>query len=134
MNIGTQTNSLVNHLYSRMTVGAPAPVVGMAATTLSWSDRHAATVTEVTELTSKVWAYEIRVVEDKVIVIAGSTHDGSATFAFAPGIYNHAGTYRMDRKTGAWVHGYINQDTGKFKRGQGGLILGRRDHYVDPSF
>jgi hypothetical protein len=134
MNIGTQTNSLINNIYSRMTVGAPDPVVGMAATTLSWTDRHAATVTEVTELTSKVWAYEIRIVEDKVLVIAGSTHDGSATFAFVPNPMGYANIYRMDRKTGAWVHGYINQDTGKFKKGQGGLILGRRDHYVDPSF
>ena len=134
MNIGTQTNSLVNHLYSRMTVGAPKPVVGMAATTLSWTDRHAATVTEVTELASKVWAYEIRVVEDKALVISGSTHDGSATFAFVPNPHRYADIYRMNRKTGAWVHGYINQDTGKFKKGQGGLILGVRDHYVDPSF
>ena len=134
MNIGTQTGSLVNNLYSRMTIGAPAPEVGMAATTLSWTDRHAATVTEVTELTSKVWAYEIRVVEDKVLVIKGSTHDGSATFAFVPNPMGYADIYRMDRKTGAWVHGYINQDTGKFKKGQGGLILGHRDHYVDPSF
>jgi hypothetical protein len=46
----------------------------------------------------------------------------------------YANIYRMDRKTGAWVYGYVNQDTGKFKKGQGGLILGRRDHYVDPSF
>jgi len=134
MNIGTQTSSLVNHLYSRMTVGAPAPVVGMAATTLSWTDRHAATVTEVTELTSKIWAYEIRVVEDKALVIAGSTHDGSATFAFVPNPRGYANIYRMDRKTGKWVGGYINQDTGKFKKGKGGLILGKRNHYVDPSF
>jgi hypothetical protein len=134
MKIGTQTNSVINNLYSRMTVGAPAPVVGMAATTLSWTDRYAATVTEVTELTSKVWAYEIRVVEDKVLVISGSTHDGSATFAFVPTPSGYANIYRMDRKTGVWAHGYINQDTGKFKKGQGGLILGRRDHHVDPSF
>lgn len=134
MNIGTQTNSLVNHIYSRMTVDAPSPEVGMAATTLSWTDRHAATVTEVIELTSKVWAYEIRVVEDKVIVTSGSTYDGSATFTFAPNPMGYANIYRMGRKSGQWVHGYINQDTGKFKMGQGGLILGRRDHYVDPSF
>lgn len=134
MNIGTQTSSLVNHLYSRMTVNAPAPTVGMAATALSWSDRHAATVTEVTELKSKVWAYEIRVVEDKVIVVSGSTHDGSAEFETVPNPMGYADIYRMDRKTGKWSHGYINQDTGKFKKGQGGLILGKRDHYVDPSF
>ena len=134
MNIGTQTNSLVNHLYSRMTVGAPAPVVGMAATTLSWTDRHAATVTKVTELTSKVWSYEIEVVEDKALVIAGSTHDGSATFAFVPNPEGYADLYRMNRKTGAWVRGYINSNTGRFQKATGGLILGKRDHYVDPSF
>ena len=134
MKLGTQTNSGVNHLYSRMTVGAPKPVVGMAATTLSWTDRHAATVTEVTELCGKRWLYEIRVVEDRATVVAGSTHDGSAAFSFAPNPMGYANIYRMDRKTGAWVHGYINQDTGKFKKGQGGLILGRRDHHVDPSF
>ena len=134
MNIGTQTNSLVNHLYSRMTVGAPAPVVGMAATTLSWTDRHAATVTEVTELTSKVWAYQISVVEDTVMVVRGSTHDGSAEFATVPNADGYADLYRSDRKTGAWVRGYINKDTGRFQKSSGGLILGKRDHYVDPSF
>ena len=41
MNIGTQTSSLVNHLYSRMTIGEPEPTVGMGVTMLSWSDRNA---------------------------------------------------------------------------------------------
>lgn len=134
MNIGTQTSSVINHLYSRMTVDAPAPKVGMAATILSWSDRHAATVTEVSELCGARWLYEIRVVEDKVIVTSGSTHNGSATFAYSTNPAGVANIYRMNRKTRAWVKGYINQDTGKFKMGQGGLILGCRDHYVDPSF
>ena len=133
MNIGTQTNSLVNHMYSRMTVGAPAPTVGMAATTLSWTDRHAATVTKVTELDGK-WKWQIEVADDQALVIAGSTHDGSATFAFAPSTSNYADLYRMDRKTGAWVRGYFSEETGKFRKLPGGLILGRRDHYVDPSF
>lgn len=134
MNIGTQTNSLVNHMYSRMTTGAPAPEVGMAATTLSWTDRHAATVTEVIELTSKVWAYEIRVADDIVTVESGSTHDGSAKFTMVPNYEGFAALYRMNRKTGQWVHGYINKSTGRFLKTGGGLILGRRDHYVDPSF
>jgi len=134
MNIGTQTSSLVNHLYSRMTVGAPTPEVGMAATTLSWTDRHAATVTSVTELKSKVWAYEITVVDDKALVINGSTHDGSATFAFVPNPTGYPDIYRMERKTGKWVRGYMGEVTGRFVKAPGGLILGRRDHYVDPSF
>jgi hypothetical protein len=135
MKLGTETNSLVNHLYSRMTIGAPAPVVGMGATTLSWTDRHAATVTKVFELTSKVWAYEIHVVDDVVTVVSGSTHDGSAVFSTVPSNDGYAALYRMDRKTGAWVRGHINPETGKFKKSSsGGLILGQRDHYVDPSF
>lgn len=133
MNLGTQTSSLVNHLYSRMTIGAPAPTVGMAATTLSWTDRHAATVTKVTELDGK-WKWQIEVADDQALVIAGSTHDGSATFAFVSSTSNYSELYRMDRKTGAWVHGYISSDTGKFRKLPGGLILGKRDHYIDPSF
>ena len=134
MNIGTQTNSLVNNMYSRMTVGAPAPTVGMAATTLSWTDRHAATVTEVTELKSKVWAFEITVIDDIVTVVSGSTHDGSAKFETIFNPKGYPDTYRMDRKTGKWVRGYIGEATGRFVKVPGGLILGMRDHHVDPSF
>jgi hypothetical protein len=135
MNIGTQTNSVVNHLYSRMTIGAPAPVVGMGATKLSWTDRHAATVTKVTKLKSKVWAYEIFVIEDKPTVVSGSVHDGSAVYTFEPNPSGYADMYRMDSKTGKWVRGYINQQTGRFKqRRSGGLILGMRDHHFDPHF
>jgi len=135
MNIGTQTNSVVNHLYSRMTDGAPAPEVGMGATKLSWTDRHAATVTKVTQLTSKVWAYEIFVIEDKPTVVSGSVHDGSAVYTFEPNPSGYADMYRMERKTGKWVRGYINQETGRFKqRRSGGLIIGMRDHHFDPHF
>jgi hypothetical protein len=134
MNIGTQTGSLVNHMYSRMTIGAPAPEVGMGATTLSWSDRHAATVMKVTELKSKVWAYEIHITEDKVTAVSGSAHDGSAVYSFEPNPDGYVDIYRMDRKTGSWVRGYINQGTGRFKQRRGGLILGKRDHYYDPHF
>jgi len=135
MNIGTQTNSLVNHLYSRMTVGAPIPEVGMGATKLLWTDRHAATVTKVTELKSKAWAYEISVVNDKALVIAGSIHDGSAVYTFEPNPSGYADMYRMDRKTGKWVRGYINGKTNRFIQFRnGGLIVGMRDHYYDPHF
>ena len=134
MNIGTQTSSLVNHLYSRMTVNAPAPTVGMAATTLSWSDRHAATVTKVCTLNSEIYSHEIEVVEDKVIVVSGSTHDGSAKFETVPNPDGYADVYRLERKTGKWVRGHISRNTRRFLKLPGGLILGQRDHYVDPSF
>lgn len=47
MKLGTQTASVTNHLYSRMTKGAPAPEVGMGVTILHWTDRSAGTITEV---------------------------------------------------------------------------------------
>ena len=134
MNIGTQTNSLINNLYSRMTVNVPAPTVGMAATTLSWTDRHAATVTKVSALSSEVYSHEIEVIDDKIIVISGSTHDGSAKFETVQNPEGHADIYRLERKTGKWVHGHISRNTRRFLKMPGGLILGRRDHYVDPSF
>ena len=135
MKIGTQTGSLVNHIYSNMTIGAPAPTVGMGATTLSWTDRHAATVVKVIELKSKVWAYEIHIIEDKPTVVSGSAHDGSAVYTFEPNPTGYLDIFRMDRKTGKWVRGYTNQQTGRFKqRRNGGLILGMREHYYDPHF
>ena len=133
MNLGTQTSSLVNHLYSRATIGSPDPKVGMPATVLMWSDRHAATVTKVTELSGQ-WKWEIEVTEDTVTAVRGSIHDGSAVFETAPNPDGYVGLYRMRRVTREWVHGYINQDTGKFNKSSGGLIVGKSEHYVDPSF
>lgn len=50
MNLGTETGSMVNHLMSG-TVGEPIPTVGMGATILGWSDRHACTIVKVTPST-----------------------------------------------------------------------------------
>lgn len=44
MKLGTQTGSLMNHLYSRGQ--EQEPVVGEGATVLLWTDRHAYTVRE----------------------------------------------------------------------------------------
>ena len=46
MELGTQTNSLVNHFLSG-TKGQPEPEVGMGATLLCWTDRQAHTIVEV---------------------------------------------------------------------------------------
>ena len=134
MKIGTETNCLVNHLYSRMTKGAPTPVVGMGATILGWTDRHAATITSVNELKSKKWMYEIEVQRDSKKVISGSIHDGSADFFYTPNIEGSKDIYRMDRNTGKWINGYINPETKRFIKLGGSLIIGFRESYIDPSF
>lgn len=46
MRLGTETNSLVNHLMSG-TKGQPLPEAGMGITLLHWTDRRAGTITRV---------------------------------------------------------------------------------------
>lgn len=134
MKLGTQTNSLVNHLYSRATIGQPAPKVGMGATVLLWSDRNAATITKTTELCGKNWLWEIEVIVDVAKVVSGSEHDGSSTYEFSPGD-GQPHLFRFSRKTQRWVGGHISQKTGKFNGGNGlGIRIGQREHYRDPSF
>ena len=136
MKLGTQTASLINHLHSRGTIGQPTPVVGMGATTLGWTDRRAATIVKVTEFGgSKQWAFEIEVVLDDAKVISGSCHDGSAVFEYSPRPDGYRDLYRFSKKTQKWVNGYISKETGEFRTGSdGGLLIGQRDHYIDPSF
>ena len=135
MKAGTETGSLVNHLYSRAVVGAPQPEVGMGATLLRWTDREAATVTDVCHLaTSKTHDLRITVREDDYQVTGGSTHDGSAKFAFTPRPEGYAYHFRRLRKTGQWQEVIRNQDTGRWLKADMGLLVGYREKYVDPSF
>ena len=57
MRLGSQTGSLVNHLMSGH-VGGPVPVIGMGATILCWTDRHAATVVRVSPSGKTVWVQQ----------------------------------------------------------------------------
>lgn len=132
----TETASLVNHLDSRAVIGQPVPVVGMGATLLSWTDRHAATITKVEHLPkepsfSELW--RIEVCQDIATVIAGSAHDGSAEYAFrrderaSPLTFQSGpnGRWKQVRKSarGRWcaVDGY-------------GLRIGEREEYRYPCF
>ena len=63
MRLGRETNSITNWMLST-TKGAPEPVVGMGATILMWTDRHAATIVKVTPCT-------IHVKRDKAIRVDG---------------------------------------------------------------
>lgn len=135
LNIGTQTTSLVNHLHSRAVIGEPAPKVGMGCTILGWSDRNPGTIQSVTELTSKVYLYEIEVTSDDSQVVSGSEHDGSATYKFTPCPAGYRSLYRKNKKTGFWEATHRNEAGRlvKTKSGQG-IRIGERDKYRDPSF
>lgn len=136
MRLGTETASVINNLYSRMTIGQPKPVVGMGVTLLSWTDRDAGTIVKVTEFGgSKVWGYEIEVTEDDARLIAGSCMSEDQTYEFSPRPDGYRSLYRFNKKSGEWVAGKTNPDTGKFNVSRGrGLRIGERDKYRDPSF
>lgn len=131
MKLGTQTGSVVNHLLSRATIGQPEPVVGMGATMLLWTDRSAGTITGVQTVRGKTI---VTVQTDRATVVAGSSHDGSAEYSYAP---NPRGAeYHFRREDdGRWQRVVISSKTGRWvKAGGHGLRIGERDKYRDPSF
>jgi hypothetical protein len=127
MNLGTQTGSLVNHLYSRMTIGEPEPTVGMGVTMLSYTDRDAGTIVEVN--TKKRY---IAVVEDNAKRVDNNGLSESQKYEFTPNPDGYVNYYRKDKK-GQWRRCYYN-DNKRLVLGTGGLIIGRREKYYDFSF
>lgn len=127
MRLGTETANLQNHLYSRMTRGAPEPVVGMGATILYWSDRKAATVT----------AWDGKVIEvqyDDAKRVDSNGMSEAQEYEFTP---NHGGAVLAFRRTkdGSWKQVQWNPETKRWNQnGSAGLIVGKRDHYHDFSF
>lgn len=133
MNIGTQTNSLVNHLFSRSTIGQPMPTIGMGATILGWTDRAPATIVKV--FTKGVYLY-IEVQYDDYKIVSGSTQDGSAAYEYTPNTNAGTQVYRAKfsgGEIGNWSSTFKN-DNGRWVSGEGGLMIGSRSRYYDPSF
>lgn len=134
MKLGSQTGSLINHLHSIGAIGQPKPKVGMGCTLLGWTDRHAGTITKVTEYCGKTWLYEIEVARDTATVVAGSAHDGSAVYEYTPGTGCNR-TFGFNLRKQEWVEVFRNQATGKLNQARGyGLRIGERETYYDPSF
>tara|TARA_R110000868_G_scaffold90895_2_gene251891 strand:- start:11805 stop:12188 length:384 start_codon:yes stop_codon:yes gene_type:complete len=127
MNAGTQTGSLVNHIYSRMTKGEPEPTVGMGVTMLSWTDRDAGTIVEV-----NVKKRYIAVTEDDKKRVDNNGISESQQYEYTPAVDSHPYYYRKDKK-GQWRRCYHNEN-GRLVFSIGGLILGRRESYYDFSF
>lgn len=147
MKLGAQTGSIINHLYSRGTIGQPPLTVGMGATELLWTDRHALTVVEIVVAGpggkgEAVWngdaiqaadVKRIATTRDSSKVVAGSGHDGSAEYEFVSHPDGHR-TYWRFSKTGKWESIRLNDKGRWVKSGEHGLRIGERDEYRDPSF
>lgn len=132
MRLGTETGSVINHVHSRAVIGQPEPVVGMGATVLLWTDRHAATIVSVQKLGADVF---VSVQHDRARVVAGNTMDGSAEYEFEPNRQGRLEHFRS-RNGGAWQQVVFAMETQRWRKSATahGLRIGARDEYRDPSF
>ena len=131
MKLGSQTGSFVNHIRSRQVIGQPEPVVGMGATILLWTDRHAATITEVFVL-GKYTYVKVRQDTSKRIDKNGMSEDQD--YEFTPNPNGSESCFRRE-DDGAWAEVRYNADTKRYNKSRGhGLRIGARDEYHDFSF
>jgi hypothetical protein len=128
MNIGTQTNSLVNHLYSRMTIGEPEVFVGMGVTFLSWTDRNPGTVVEVNTKKNYIVA-----TDDSYSRTDNNGLSESQEYAYTSNPDGHKRYFRKD-KNGQWRSMHHNENGRLVYSGVGGLRVGKREKYHDFSF
>ena len=132
MKLGTETGSVINHLYSRMTKGQPDPEVGMGATICHWSDRSAGTIIAVEKDKQGRWLLQVQ--GDHYKVVSGSVHNGSAVYEYSPNPEGGISRYRFENER--WCELRFNPESGRWNKAKSGngLIIGRRDRYYDPSF
>ncbi len=131
MQLGTQTASLNNHLMARGVVGQPEPADGMGATILSWTDRHAATITHWDAMKNLAWVRRDQAIAKGPVAFTENQH-----YDFAPDPHGALYIFRR-RKNGMWEEVRINERTGRLNKVEGGgygLRIGERQHYRDPSF
>lgn len=110
--------SLVNHIYSNSV--QIVPEVGMGATILMYSDRHAATIIEVNKNT---------VVVQRDFAVR-SDHNGMSDaqdYSHSPNPDGIKETFTL-RNNGRWV------SKGSGMRNGPSLLIGKRDHHHDFSF
>jgi hypothetical protein len=116
LKLGTETGSLMNHLMSG-TNGQPHPQVGMGATILGWTDRHAATIVEVSPS-----GKTIVIQRDNAKRIDSNGMSESQQYEFTPNADAERETFRL-RKTGEYRSKY-----------GANLRIGERSEYFDYSF
>lgn len=116
--LGSATGSLVNYFHGN--ASQPEPVVGMAATILSWSDRSPATVIAVKGASITVQADNAKRTDNN-----GLSESQEYEYSRNPDGATHVYTRRRD---GSYVR------KGSKMRGGPRLALGYRSKYRDPSF
>lgn len=131
MKLGTQTGSLTNHIYSRATVGQPTPEVGMGATILCWTDRHAGTITKVEPIKT---GFRVTVQEDKAKRIDKNGMSECQEYDYTRNENGPTITFAQ-RQDGGWQCVRFNEQTKRWNKVEGnGLRIGERNEYHDFSF
>lgn len=102
--------------------GGPVPEVGMGVTILMWSDRHAATISWVSE--NKKF---LKIQRDIPTRISGDIYSESQEYTFAQDKDAAEHVYSI-RKNGMWIHAGESMKNGQAIR------IGDRSEYYDPSF
>lgn len=122
--------SFHNERYGRMTQGAPDPEVGMGATLLSATDRHAATVTEWDPKTGI-----LAVQRDHAIRTDGNGMSDMQEYRFERNPSGPVEHFRRG-KDGRWTPVRWNPATRRWNKtgGTGGILVGQRLEYYDFSF
>jgi hypothetical protein len=108
---GTETGSLTNHV---MSYDRTTPVVGMGATILCWTDRHAATVVKVTRT-------QCHVRRDKATRADANGMSETQSYTYAPDPSQSVELFRLTKN--GWRNSSGN-----------GLLIGHREEYYDFSF
>ena len=99
------------------------PEVGMGATLLMWSDRHAYTIHKVSENGKKLWASP-----DNAKLIAGTCQSENQTYEYSNDNQDDENMWHLFtlRKDGRWHRGTTLQGSV--------LAIGYRNTYSDPTF
>lgn len=124
-------------MYSRSTLRQPDPVVGMGATILCWSDRHAATIVKVKMrlINKRGWTWQIVVQQDHAVRTDRNGQSESQSYDYFPCKTNATKEYIFDGKQWRECSRSIKGQLRVLPKGQGnGLMIGIREEYYDPSF
>lgn len=118
----------IHDVLARSTLGQPTPVVGMGATILCHSDRHAATITKVFGIGSRL---AVEVTRDLAKRTDKNGMSECQTWEFTTIPDGPRYTFRYDGVR--WTACYRNEN-GRWVKSTDNLRIGERDEYYDFSF
>lgn len=110
----------------------PAPEIGMGATIIMYSDRHAGTVVLATPVKGREF---VTVQADKAIRTDDFGMSDTQSYRYERDPHGRGWNFRKD-KTGRWTEVVRNLKTKRWNQVEGGagLLLGERDTYHDYGF